>query len=68
MGFTLPAAIGASVAANKPVIGITGDGSFQLNIQELQTLAIYFSNECIYFANFLKFLVLFCFLYFLKNI
>jgi acetolactate synthase-1/2/3 large subunit len=41
MGFTLPAAIGASVAANKPVIGITGDGSFQLNIQELQTIKHY---------------------------
>jgi len=38
MGFTLPAAIGASVASNKTVIGITGDGSFQLNIQELQTV------------------------------
>jgi len=38
MGFTLPAAIGACVASNKPVIGITGDGSFQLNIQELQTV------------------------------
>jgi acetolactate synthase-1/2/3 large subunit len=38
MGFTLPAAIGACVSSNKPVIGITGDGSFQLNIQELQTV------------------------------
>ena len=41
MGFTLPAAIGACIAANKPVIGITGDGSFQLNIQELQTIKRY---------------------------
>ncbi len=38
MGYTLPAAIGACVAAGKPVVGITGDGSFQLNIQELQTV------------------------------
>lgn len=39
MGYTLPAAIGACVAAGgKSVIGITGDGSFQLNIQELQTI------------------------------
>jgi len=38
MGYTLPAAIGASVATKKRAIGITGDGSFQLNIQELQTL------------------------------
>ena len=41
MGFTLPAAIGACIAANKPVVGITGDGSFQLNIQELQTIKHY---------------------------
>lgn len=39
MGFTLPAAIGVCVAAPSiHVIGITGDGSFQMNIQELQTL------------------------------
>lgn len=39
MGFTLPATIGASVASeNKIVVGITGDGSFQLNIQQLQTI------------------------------
>lgn len=36
MGFGLPAAIGASVALNKkPVICIAGDGSFQMNEQEL---------------------------------
>lgn len=44
MGFTLPAAIGASIAKSQEgspageVIGITGDGSFQMNIQELQTI------------------------------
>ena len=39
MGFTVPASIGASFAKNKgKVIGITGDGSFQTNIQELQTI------------------------------
>lgn len=39
MGFTLPAAIGASVAGSgTEVVGITGDGSLQMNIQELQTL------------------------------
>lgn len=39
MGFTLPAAIGVSVAkAGGEVVGITGDGSLQMNIQELQTL------------------------------
>lgn len=42
MGFTLPAAIGASVAkSGGEVVGITGDGSFQMNIQELQTLVHY---------------------------
>ena len=39
MGFSLPAAIGISYASKgAPVIGITGDGSFQMNIQELQVL------------------------------
>ena len=39
MGFTLPASIGVCVArGKKDVIGITGDGSFQSNIQELQTI------------------------------
>ncbi len=42
MGFTLPAAIGVSSArGHGEVLGITGDGSFQMNIQELQTLAHY---------------------------
>jgi len=38
MGFSLPAAIGASYAAKMPVIAITGDGGLQMNIQELQYL------------------------------
>jgi acetolactate synthase-1/2/3 large subunit len=39
MGNTLPAAIGVSVAKDfGEVLGITGDGSFQMNIQELQTI------------------------------
>ena len=42
MGFTIPASIGASIANdNAKVIGITGDGSFQTNIQELQTILYY---------------------------
>jgi len=42
MGFGFPAAIGASVAApNALVMNITGDGSFQMNIQELGTCAEY---------------------------
>lgn len=39
MGYGLPAAIGASLASNKKsVILIDGEGGFQLNIQELQTI------------------------------
>jgi acetolactate synthase-1/2/3 large subunit len=38
MGFALPAGIGACLAAG-PVVVIAGDGGFQLNIQELQTIA-----------------------------
>ena len=40
MGFGLPAAIGTYYAnAGKPVICVDGDGSFQMNIQELATIA-----------------------------
>ncbi|MBV8864024.1 MAG: thiamine pyrophosphate-binding protein [Acidobacteriaceae bacterium] len=40
MGYDLPAAIGAAVARGSGrVICLAGDGSVQLNIQELQTLA-----------------------------
>ena len=38
MGFALPAGIGAALASG-PVVVIAGDGGFQLNIQELQTIA-----------------------------
>lgn len=38
MGYDLPAAIGAYVASKKDVYCITGEGSFQMNIQELQTM------------------------------
>ncbi len=39
MGFSLPAAVGASFAApGRPVVLIAGDGGFQCNIQELQTV------------------------------
>ncbi len=42
MGYDLPAAVGASFARNKgPVVLITGDGSIQMNIQELQTIAFH---------------------------
>jgi acetolactate synthase-1/2/3 large subunit len=42
MGFELPASIGAQIAEpQKMVIPILGEGSFQLNIQELQTIVQY---------------------------
>ncbi|MBI3298936.1 MAG: thiamine pyrophosphate-binding protein [Elusimicrobia bacterium] len=40
MGFALPAAIGAAGATlGKPWVVVAGDGGFQVNIQELQTVA-----------------------------
>jgi acetolactate synthase-1/2/3 large subunit len=39
MGFALPAAIGAAVATGQSVVVVAGDGGFQCNIQELQTVA-----------------------------
>jgi len=42
MGFGFPAAMGASVAMkDKVVIDVAGDGSFQMNIQELATCVDY---------------------------
>ena len=42
MGFGLPAAIGVQIAfPQKKVIVITGDSSFQMNLQELGTIAQY---------------------------
>lgn len=40
MGFSVPAAIGAAFAIkDRPVISISGDGGFQMNMQELITAA-----------------------------
>ncbi len=42
MGFGFPAAMGAQVAIpDEPAVVIAGDGSFQMNIQELGTIAQY---------------------------
>jgi len=42
MGYDVPASIGASIANDKgEVICLSGDGSFQLNLQELQTIKGY---------------------------
>ncbi len=40
MGFSVPAAIGAAFAVqDKPIVSLSGDGGFQMNIQELITAA-----------------------------
>ena len=45
MGISLPLAIGAAVAEpNKQILAVTGDGSLELNLQELKTLAYYQLN------------------------
>jgi acetolactate synthase I/II/III large subunit len=41
MGYALPAAIGAAIGSGKDVYVIDGDGGFQMNIQELQTIKQY---------------------------
>lgn len=42
MGFSVPASIGvAFVEKERPIISISGDGGFQMNIQELITVAAY---------------------------
>lgn len=55
MGFALPAAIGTALACpGQPVVMIAGDGGFQLNIQELQTVVgnrlpikmVILNNQC----------------------
>lgn len=52
MGFTLPACVGISLASdNRQTIGITGDGSFMLNVQELQTMVGYNLKICIFVWN-----------------
>ncbi len=38
MGYDVPAAIGAYQASGKKIICLAGDGSLQMNIQELQTI------------------------------
>lgn len=39
MGFALPAAIGGYYASHKQTLCICGDGGFQMNMQELQTIS-----------------------------
>ena len=51
MGYDLPAAIGAASASAKRVICFAGDGSLQMNIQELQTLKTTQKNVVIVVLN-----------------
>lgn len=39
MGYSLPAAIGCSIASGEDVYAFMGDGGIQMNIQELQVVA-----------------------------
>jgi acetolactate synthase-1/2/3 large subunit len=38
MGYSLPGACGIAAETNAPVVAYTGDGSFMMNLQELQTV------------------------------
>ena len=52
MGYDVPAAVGAAVASGKEVVLVTGDGSFMMNLQELQTIIHYNLNiKIILFEN-----------------
>ncbi len=52
MGFGFPTAIGAALAhPDRKVICVSGDGSFQMNIQELATLAELACNVKIFVMN-----------------
>lgn len=52
MGYDLPAAIGACMANNKKrIICVAGDGSMQMNIQELQTIVYHRLPIKIFYLN-----------------
>ncbi|MDE6052570.1 MAG: thiamine pyrophosphate-binding protein [Lachnospiraceae bacterium] len=38
MGWDMPASVGASIASGRSILCLTGDGSIQMNLQELQTI------------------------------
>jgi acetolactate synthase I/II/III large subunit len=37
-GYSLPAAIGVALSSHRPAVVVVGDGAFQFNLQELQTV------------------------------
>ena len=52
MGYGLPAIIGASLAApGRPIVGFEGDGSLQMNLQELLTIREFDIPARIFIAN-----------------
>lgn len=51
MGYDLPAAIGASLSTSGDTVCLAGDGSFQMNIQELQTVINYSLPLKIFYLN-----------------
>ena len=52
MGYALPAAIGAKLAApDRQVVSYNGDGGFQVNLQELQTIAAHKLDVVIVIMN-----------------
>ena len=44
MGLSIPLSVGAAVGSNRQVLSVTGDGSIELNIQELKTISHYNLN------------------------
>jgi len=52
MGLSIPLAIGSSIASkNKQILAVTGDGSLELNIQELKTISHYKLNIKLFVIN-----------------
>ncbi len=52
MGLTIPLSIGSSIARpNKQILAVTGDGSLELNIQELKTISHYKLNIKLFVIN-----------------
>lgn len=52
MGYSLPASIGAALAApHRQIICISGDGGFQINVQELATIQRHAINIKIFILN-----------------
>ena len=51
MGYTLPATIGASFATDELVVGVSGDGSVMMNIQDMATLAFQNRNIKLFIMN-----------------